>query len=488
MNMRETMNIKLPVILVLVVIAVLCAIMLLKQKKAAGSISPEQKALREKYITTLDDVSYDMLSADYWIAKYPDADKVIMTADQIKEWNSLEIENINDITVRNNETPNFHMTAGKQSLTKEELTRTLAALDYAEDAVLFDENGKALGNAHWESARLNRNEAAVKDENPIHYGFTTQYSELRKLPTLERAFQNEDNQQFDDSTNSSAIVNEPVIILHESADKEWYYIQNSYAEGWALSENVGICDSYEEWLSLQEGEFLIVTGERITLPDEVGQPNGGKELSMGTKLRIVDPDTVPEYLYQRRGHNSYIVQMPERGENGKLSLHEVYVPAHYDVNIGYLDYTAANVLRQAFKTLGERYGWGGSFNARDCTALSADIYRCFGIRTERNSRAQCEMVGKRLLMEEMTDSEKLELLKKQSIPGSLLYFPGHIFLYLGTENGKIYTISSAGSLCPDTPDGTMTYYMSVMVNSLDVKRRNGKTWLESLTRNIILTL
>ena len=46
----------------------------------------------------------------------------------------------------------------------------------------------------------------------------------------------------------------------------------------------------------------------------------------------------------------------------------------------YLPLTRANLLRQSFKFLGERYGWGHSYNARDCSGFVSEVYRSFGVQ------------------------------------------------------------------------------------------------------------
>jgi hypothetical protein len=52
-------------------------------------------------------------------------------------------------------------------------------------------------------------------------------------------------------------------------------------------------------------------------------------------------------------------------------------------------------------------------------------------------------------------------------------------MYLGKENGKYYVISTASSIMsPDT--GKRLRTRDVMINTLDVKRANGQTWLQAL--------
>ena len=50
--------------------------------------------------------------------------------------------------------------------------------------------------------------------------------------------------------------------------------------------------------------------------------------------------------------------------------------------------TRANILHQSFKFLGERYGWGNAYNARDCSGFVSEVYRSFGVQLPRNTRDQ----------------------------------------------------------------------------------------------------
>ena len=59
----------------------------------------------------------------------------------------------------------------------------------------------------------------------------------------------------------------------------------------------------------------------------------------------------------------------------------------------YLPLTRANLLRQGFKFLGERYGWGHSYNARDCSGFVSEVYRSFGVQLPRNTRDQARQPG-----------------------------------------------------------------------------------------------
>ena len=77
-----------------------------------------------------------------------------------------------------------------------------------------------------------------------------------------------------------------------------------------------------------------------------------------------------------------------------------------------------------------------------------------------------------------TDQEKAALLN--ALPaGSTLFFRGHTMMYLGQWNGKYYVISSVSSM-GNPWGGKNLRVRSVVINTLDVIRANGTTWMSNL--------
>ena len=82
-------------------------------------------------------------------------------------------------------------------------------------------------------------------------------------------------------------------------------------------------------------------------------------------------------------------------------------------------------------------------------------------------------------MSEMSDSEKLDVIKKLS-PGNLISFPGHMMIYLGTVDDIPYVISATGTFVAPAPGPEDKIHPdSVIINGMNVRRANLKTWLES---------
>ncbi|MEE8429030.1 MAG: NlpC/P60 family protein, partial [Gammaproteobacteria bacterium] len=91
--------------------------------------------------------------------------------------------------------------------------------------------------------------------------------------------------------------------------------------------------------------------------------------------------------------------------------------------------------------LGERYGWGHSYNARDCTGLVSEVYKTVGIFLPRNSGQQGHSpIGDNIhFSSEATAEEKLQAIASADV-GDLFYSTGHVMMYLGTVDGQPYVI------------------------------------------------
>jgi len=135
------------------------------------------------------------------------------------------------------------------------------------------------------------------------------------------------------------------------------------------------------------------------------------------------------------------VAILHESEDGELNFRTALIARSQDVHLGYLPYTRRSIIQQAFKFLGERYGWGHSYNARDCTGLVSEVYRTVGILLPRNSIQQgSSPIGDNIRFSpDDTAEEKLQALASADV-GNLLYSTGHVMLYLGTMDGQPYVI------------------------------------------------
>ena len=118
----------------------------------------------------------------------------------------------------------------------------------------------------------------------------------------------------------------------------------------------------------------------------------------------------------------------------------------------------------------------------DCSLYVRDIYRCFGFELPRNTTWQIETPTENVDLSGMTDEEKRKTIDALD-PGTLLMFSGHITMYIGSTGGKQYVISDMGSVAETesvSSDAAVKSIFCVSVNSLDVRRKNGNTWLSEM--------
>ena len=152
-------------------------------------------------------------------------------------------------------------------------------------------------------------------------------------------------------------------------------------------DTIGLFENRSEWQRTKEMEkFLVITGDRIQTKKILGNSlSGDFEFTMGTRLCLAENKEWENKEEITSAYDCYVVKVPVRGEDGKVQFSLLSVPLSQDVSIGYMEYTRANVIRQAFKMLGNPYGWGGMNGERDCSSLIRDVYLCFGFRLPRNS-------------------------------------------------------------------------------------------------------
>ncbi|WP_051033530.1 SH3 domain-containing protein [Acetivibrio cellulolyticus] len=428
-------------------------------------------------VKTMANTEIKMLNADYWIDKIEDRDKVIMSLEEIQTYNKEIMETMSNVSY---DLPNF-----SEKITRKSLT---AHVDISFPTAPCFINGIEVGEEYWDKLRAQINTAAIKDENEVKFGFTVTRTNLKIFPTSDIVSDAANDFAFDQFQNTAVLAYEPVLILHQSLDAKWLYIYMHNCSGWTLASNIAFSKDKATWLaqqkSVEEGQFLVVTGNKIKLDYNFESPELSElEFSMGTILPLAEQSEIPAFVDGRAPYDSFVVKLPVRNEKGEVVYKLALVPVSKDVSIGYLEFTRENILNQVFKLHGDRYGWGGMLNARDCSSLVLEVYRCFGFRLPRNTESQVKCPGKTLNVEGLSVKGREAMLDELQ-PGAALYFPGHTMIYLGKDQGRYYVISALG-MYAEFPDGSKTANIirtrTVVVNDLNVKRGSGKLWIECLT-------
>jgi cell wall-associated NlpC family hydrolase len=399
--------------------------------------------------------------AQYWVSKLAAPDEVIMSPTEINDYNAEIRAGLPDTV--------FDLRVYPASLFGKTLTELLTASSFPKDRVYAQ--GMPASAGFFANLHNQINLGGVKDYNEVGYGLTATRTNVRTFPTNTGIFKTAGDRDFDLFQETALNPGEPVVILHKSADAKWYFVQTANYRGWVPTANVALASDRQEWLKyLNEESFLVVTANKISLPDSTKAP---LVFEMGAKLILAKSEP--------SNSGSYLVKLPARDDQGKLYFKQAVIAKSADVSVGYLPYTRANIIEQAFKTYGMPYGWGGLHDSVDCSSLTMNIYRSFGFALPRNADQQEVKVGKTVHLTQDPGKRAVQLNSLE--PGATLHMNGHVMLYLGKDSGKFYTIHSLASYVERLNDGTLRRVrpMKVVVSDLDLVRGTGKTFAQSLT-------
>lgn len=408
----------------------------------------------------------EMQNADFWIALADDPQAIRMTPEEIVEYNRA-ITLLYDTDVEN-------LSGWPETLTMAKLLDLLNHYGptpdsgyYTPDGLITSQQRTAIGE--------NRNASAVQTENPVRYGFVVNNTILRTFPSAIPLYDSSHDEEYDKAAETAFKIWEPLLVLHTSADGEWFLVRAYDYLGWLPVTDVGLCDrtSWDELCTALTENQLTVTAARLPLDGSFTQPRlDGTVLKMGTRLPLVaDAASCDNAI----ADNCHIVQMPLRADDGSLEVVTARIPLQEDVCVGNLPYTTEAILRQVFKLLGHRYGWGGTADGWDCSSICQDVFRTVGLDLPRNSSRQRRIPGC-MDVKDTTDQHKTDALSTL-LPGAMLELPGHQTMYIGRFEGEDYVIHATFGVY----DGQGQLYKanSVIVSSVQAFRSNGKTLLQN---------
>ena len=402
--------------------------------------------------------SGELTEPSFWILNNNAGDRVVLDEEEIRQFNRKICDMPLDVT---------EMKSIPESIPVKEFLPWITNTWAMRGAVYL--NGKEVTEAEKETIQKNLNLAALPGENEtvtVQYGVTVRHAMVRNLPLADGLFDEPDDVYYDNVQDSVLEAGEPVAILHESMDKKYYYVRLYNLFGWISREEVALCDR-EQWLKYADPQdFLVVTGR-----DYFTRVNGEDVFHlMGAKLQL---------LQEKK--NRWQVLLPYKdSKSGLLKEKQIWLMKDRNLHRGFLPYTSDQVIRQAFKFYGSVYGWGGAMRSVDCSSLVGSVYRTMGLDLPRNTFKLVKMPGEVTDFTGMNREERLQALAKLK-PGSPLSMRGHIMIYLGMNDGVPYVIHSSSSYYKE---GRKIYVRRVLVSDLEMNRKNGKSYLDTIVNGI----
>jgi len=431
-----------------------------------------------------------MLKSEYWIEQVEDAECLILNKEEI---NDLNEKTFKQMESKGLEEALYDLEKFPLIITKEKLLNTMKAYSSKEIFPVepqYDASANEISKSVKEEILNQANYEGIPDKIQVKFGMLVKREDVRAFPTDIVFAREAESIDVDLFQLTSLPAGSPVAILHKSKNSQWYYIQSTLYKGWVKVKSIALARDRKEILDyLKTDRFLVITGSKVeTEPNPFLKEVSNVLFQMGDRIPLVEsnevPQAIPEGSLQAQSpEGCYVVRIPARDDHGYFQFKLALIARSNDIHEGYLPYTKKNIIRQAFKLLGERYGWGGMFGRRDCSQFIMDIYRAMGFIIPRNASMQEEGAAGKFIKFTGSIKDRENTLNRLEA-GDPIYMKGHVVMYLGKIENSHYMIHSGAGYGMRNEDGSVkpVTVHGVFVMELHQLLMSGeKSYLEAFT-------
>lgn len=434
-------------------------------------------------------VEEQMLKPDFWIGQTEGLEKQLLNKAEIIDFNLESFARMKEMGWQ--ETL-YNLKEYPATISKDDLLKAMAKY-YSKDTfpqkARYNSRGQQITSVEKEEVLEQANFNGIPDIIQVEIGILVRKQNLRAFPTTIVFASAPDKIDMDLFQLTSLSANNPVAVLHKSKDGNWSYVQSTIYQGWLKSESIALVEDRAEIFDfLNTDRFLMVTGSRVeTEPNPFIPEISNIKYQMGDRLPLTSPGEIPASipvgnLQAQSAEGNYVIKVPIRDEMGRFQVELALLARNNDINEGYLPYTRGNLIRQAFKMLGERYGWGGLFDRRDCSRFIMDIYRSIGIIIPRDAGTQEKGAAGEYIQFTGSIREREKILEGLEA-GDPLYMKGHVLIYLGEVNGKYYVIHDGAGYAVRDKEGRIkpvTVHGVFVMELHQLLQSGSKSYLEAL--------
>ena len=403
-------------------------------------------------------VQEPQLRPEFWIARAANARRVVLDSRAIAEQNA-RLQRL-DPTVHDLEKIPSMLNAA-------DVRSWIEKLSQLPDKDVFDIEGRKLEPSTLDALIHGIALESVPPSQHTRYGLVVKRADLRTFPSPQRAFSEASDRDIDRFQESALFPGTPVVIAHESRDGNWWFVVSPLYAAWVERRFIAEGTADAVFAYTRKTPYLVVTGATAKTVFTPTRPEVSElQLDMGVRVPTLADWPQWKPVNGQHPYTAHVIELPERAADGSLLFTPALLPRTADTTADYLPLNRANLLRQGFKFLGERYGWGHSYNARDCSGFVSEVYRSFGVQLPRNSRDQATTPAlNRITLTAADDHERRLAVLRNLEVGDLVYIPGHVMMVIGHENGMPYVIHDTTGITYRDEKGAVT---RVVLNGVSV--------------------
>ncbi|MCE3046845.1 SH3 domain-containing protein [Helicobacter kayseriensis] len=250
---------------------------------------------------------------------------------------------------------------------------------------------------------------------------------VRAVPTMRPRFSKPNGYPFDRWQNSLIFYGTPVLITHYDVSGRYAHIQTNFVYGWVEVADLALVSKTQAKELLNIKTFVMPNNDTQSIKDKEGRYL--TQMRVG-KLFMLD-DKKQMLLFQRTSSGNLKISKT----TADLSDFHSFPQAFSQKAVAYY----INLL------VGQKYGWGGMYESRDCSAFIRDIFGNFGLYLPRNSYAQAQYGNHQIGLDSLKLPQKESMILQNAIPfATILWLKGHIMLYIGKDQEGRAMVAHSG--------------------------------------------
>ncbi|MBP1473918.1 SH3 domain-containing protein [Frateuria sp. MAH-13] len=398
------------------------------------------------------------LTPGFWIGLQPQPDKVILSRQQIEAQNARLFAQ---------DTSMHELRKLPATLSGAQVRGWIEELADAPSKTLYDVDGRPVPAATVKGIIDARALDTIPASQPTRYGMVVRRAALRTFPTTLRVFREPGDTDIDRFQETAEFPGTPVVIAHASRDGRWLFVVSPRYAAWTEASNIAEGGKDAVFGYVDKTPYRVVTGAKVhTVYTREAPAVSQVELDMGTRVPVLTDLAADQPVNGQTPYAAHVVELPVRKADGSLAFSPALIQKNADTAPDYLPLTPRNLITQAFKFLGERYGWGHAYDGRDCSGFVSDVYRSMGLQMPRNTSSQgvSPAFAKQTFGKDSTHAERLRAAESLKL-GDLIYIPGHVMMSLGQWQGQPWVIHDVLGMSYRKADGSTAH---VKLNAVSV--------------------